>query len=478
MATLPNTPANLPSPNPTNSFWLRSPSSFLLHHRSTPDLPLSADVVIVGSGITGAFCARHLAESAGLSVVMVEAREACWGATGRNGGHCKPHFFQVALDIAQFELRNYRNIAEFVTHHQIDCEYQQLSSGTCFTFNSADDFAEAQKLVQTLQSSDPELARHLAVVEDKGSLAGLLVPNAVGAITQTIAAKLWPYKLVAWVLEDLIKNSQLNLQTETPVLSLKLHDGVNNRWAVRSDRGTIAAKQVILATNGYTSHLLPEFTGLIVPIRGEMSALKPPAILRENPLTHTYVFIGGDGQGYIHDGYLNQRPVDPTGGSGGHMMFGGGRSYAKNKGIGIDDDSEIDELSAKRLRTDLLKHLVPSGNGDDAAHAPPLEAENEWSGIMGFSRDGCPWVGEVPGRKGVYLSGGYTGHGMPNASLCARYIAQLVLTADDHGGGSEAKMDSAGQHVTIPEAYMISEARMERANEQAPHPAIFDPGAI
>jgi glycine/D-amino acid oxidase-like deaminating enzyme len=415
----------------------------------------------------------------------------------------------VAPDVAQFELRNYRNIAEFVTHHQIDCEYQQLSSGTCFTFNSADDFVEAQKLVQTLQSSDPELAQHLAVVEDKGSLAGLLVPNAVGAITQTIAAKLWPYKLVAWVLENLIRSSQLNLQTDTPVLSLKLHDGVSNRWAVRTDRGTIAAKQVILATNGYTSHLLPEFTGLIIPIRGEMSALKPPAILRENSLTHTYVFIGGDDQGYIHDGYLSQRPVDPTRGSGGHMMFGGGRSYAKNKGIGIDDDSEIDELSAKRLRTDLLKHLVPSGNGDDAAHAPPLEAENEWSGIMGFSRDGCPWVGEVPGRKGVYLSGGYTGHGlspcfllqflpqhprstyppaannppatptgMPNASLCARYIAQLVLTADEHGGGSETKMDPAGQRVSIPEAYMISEARMERAKEQAPHPAIFDPGAI
>jgi FAD dependent oxidoreductase len=83
MAALPGKPANLPSPSPTNSFWLRSPSPFLLHHRSTPELPLAADVVIVGSGITGAFCARYLAESAELKVVMVEAREACWGATGR-----------------------------------------------------------------------------------------------------------------------------------------------------------------------------------------------------------------------------------------------------------------------------------------------------------------------------------------------------------------------------------------------------------
>jgi hypothetical protein len=86
MANIPsisNKPANLPSSNSTNSFWHRSPSPFLLHHRTTPELPLFADVVIVGSGATGAFCARYLAESAGLSVVMVEAREACWGATGR-----------------------------------------------------------------------------------------------------------------------------------------------------------------------------------------------------------------------------------------------------------------------------------------------------------------------------------------------------------------------------------------------------------
>ena len=85
MAALPSRPAGLPSPNPTRSFWHRSPSPFLLHHRSTPELPPAADVVIVGSGITGAFCAKYLAESAGLKVVMVDAREACWGATGRVG---------------------------------------------------------------------------------------------------------------------------------------------------------------------------------------------------------------------------------------------------------------------------------------------------------------------------------------------------------------------------------------------------------
>lgn len=77
--------ASLPSKESSTSFWHSEPSEFLLNHRTTPDLPY-ADVVIIGSGITGASAARYLAEDEradGLSVVMLEAREACWGATGR-----------------------------------------------------------------------------------------------------------------------------------------------------------------------------------------------------------------------------------------------------------------------------------------------------------------------------------------------------------------------------------------------------------
>lgn len=77
-----DSPAELPTANSTASYWLRDPSKKLLGHRTTQDLPATADVVLVGSGITGAFAARELV-AGGRSVVMIEAREACWGATGR-----------------------------------------------------------------------------------------------------------------------------------------------------------------------------------------------------------------------------------------------------------------------------------------------------------------------------------------------------------------------------------------------------------
>lgn len=74
--------AEFPSVQSTESYWHHQPSEKLLGHRTTADVPATADVVIVGSGITGAFAARELVGS-GRRIVMLEAREACWGATGR-----------------------------------------------------------------------------------------------------------------------------------------------------------------------------------------------------------------------------------------------------------------------------------------------------------------------------------------------------------------------------------------------------------
>jgi hypothetical protein len=88
--------SGLPVPNPSKSYWHKEPSQTLLGHRTTEALPETADVVIVGSGITGAFAAHFLKnddKASGSKVVMLEAREACWGATGR------------VCDIPAFHLR-------------------------------------------------------------------------------------------------------------------------------------------------------------------------------------------------------------------------------------------------------------------------------------------------------------------------------------------------------------------------------------
>ena len=88
-----NEPSPLPSVDSSTSFWHTEPSSLLLGHRSTRELPEYADLVVVGSGVSGAGVLWHLLrdgdskvkndEVAKKKIVVLEAREVCWGATGR-----------------------------------------------------------------------------------------------------------------------------------------------------------------------------------------------------------------------------------------------------------------------------------------------------------------------------------------------------------------------------------------------------------
>jgi len=80
----------LPVDNPTKSYWIEAANSSLRNFRSTVELPKETDVVIVGSGYTGATTAYWLHRFTERNhpqpcMLMLEARDICGGATGRNG---------------------------------------------------------------------------------------------------------------------------------------------------------------------------------------------------------------------------------------------------------------------------------------------------------------------------------------------------------------------------------------------------------
>lgn len=131
-------------------------------------------------------------------------------------------------------------------------------------------------------------------------------------------------------------------------------------------------------------------------------------------------------------------------------MFGGGRSYAAKAGLGVSDDSSIDSPAAAYLRREL-KNVLEIQQEDKE-----LKATYEWSGIMGYSRDGAPWVGELTddlglgGGKGIWTCAGFTGHGMPNTSLCAKATVELLL-------------GTAPEDVDLPAKYHLTKERVEVA---------------
>lgn len=107
-----------PSSNPTKSFWLTHPHAHVSTLQSSA-LPSEVDVVVLGSGITGTAVAKTLlehADSKALRVAMLDARDACEGATGRNGGHIKTSAYmeysslkcrygkEAAMEVVRFHM--------------------------------------------------------------------------------------------------------------------------------------------------------------------------------------------------------------------------------------------------------------------------------------------------------------------------------------------------------------------------------------
>ena len=129
--------AQFPVPQPVESFWTASPDA-LDNYRSSSKLPPQCDVLIIGSGYAGTSTAYHLMQS-GVdmsSVLLLEARQICSGATGRNGGHVKPDtYFNVpkysqlfgtkaAAEIVQFEISQVLAVKELVEREKLNCDFQ------------------------------------------------------------------------------------------------------------------------------------------------------------------------------------------------------------------------------------------------------------------------------------------------------------------------------------------------------------------
>jgi glycine/D-amino acid oxidase-like deaminating enzyme len=312
---------------------------------------------------------------------------------------------------------------------------------------SAAKLTQASENIALVQKTAPDLAALMTLVTDKHELAAYHHPTAQGAVVTSLAARLWPYKLVARLLQDLLASPSFNLQTLTPAETIQ--PTKDNKWLITTPRGTIVAGTLALATNAYTSHLLPSFADLIVPCRGQMSALIPPPSLAGSDRLKTSMGFEGDGL----DDYLIQRPND----RGGHLMFGGGRTFAKS--IGVTDDSSFDGHTAQYLRRELLDAFQLPERKEQKAE---LEAVAQWTGIMGFSRDEVPWVGPVPGMEGVFVAAGFTGHGMPNTWLSGKAVARMV---SGRLGGEElgVAVEEARTETGLPGAYLVSEGRIEKA---------------
>ncbi|KAL3418561.1 FAD dependent oxidoreductase superfamily protein [Phlyctema vagabunda] len=411
---------SFPVPDATLPFW-RTELHELDNHRSTKELPTETDVLIIGSGYAGASTAYHLLDNnpSPPSIVILEARQACSGATGRNGGHLKPDvYFNVlkyshqygaenAAEVARFEAANIPAVKDLVEKENIDCDFHLT--------RAIDVCLDEEQAKETITSYRELVKIGIAPLGDVHFIDGQnaeRVTGVKGALCgwSFTAGHVWPYKLVMHLLSLVVKKGA-NLQTTTPVTSVSETQDLDGRWTVKTTRGEIKAKKVVFASNAYTSAIASQFTDKIVPVRGICSRIVTPKDKAPPFLPNTYSLRYGPS---LYD-YLIPRPD-------GSIVVGGAKQefwHNKEWWYNVTDDSKLIE-PAKNYFDGLMQKRF-TGWEESGAYTDKV-----WTGIMGYSSDYMPYVGNVPGKPGQIIIAGFSGHGMPLIFLSAVGVAKIL----------------------------------------------------
>ena len=408
-----------PCAKPTISYWQTTPHP-IANHRTTEELPTEHvfDYIIIGSGISGAATSHKLlSHGPTASILMLEARTAASGATGRNGGHCRAGWWlnfskykdafgeDEALRFERLEEENVCDIAALVGEHDIDCDFQNVETTDVFVdqrrWNMVLDVVDAREEVRQRRADAAPLTQR-KVWHGKEAQDRLGMRDIVGAVTYPAHTQN-PYLLVCRMLELCLEKG-LNLQTNTAALEVRQTSspgGKELRWQVSTDRGTVNARKVVLATNGYTNALLPDLaaTKFLRAARSQVTAIRPGTNIAANPALRRSAGID-IGRG---DYFMSQAP----GLRGeGDIIWGGGRSASNRpEDANTTDDTVVNPEIAEYLHHAGAQFFGREAWGDEG------DVLMDWSGITCYTPDSFPLVGEVPGAKGLWASVGMNGHG-------------------------------------------------------------------
>ncbi|KAI4097365.1 MAG: hypothetical protein LQ344_000464 [Seirophora lacunosa] len=453
-----------PRQNPTTSYWQDPPSS-LATHRTTSELPAAASAVIIGSGVTGASIAYKLLDRCPeSSVLLLEARTACSGATGRNGGHTKAASYRAFLDnvatlgedeaakIVRLEHSCIKAVHAFAREHSINCG--SWEGDTVDVIFDESQWTRAKKSIAEIRRvlGHDHPAALYSLHDSNETKEKFLVGGALGSVSYA-AGSISAYQFVVGMLELALKKG-LNLQTETLVTGLKRSETDPERWLVETVRGSVRAKRVILATNGYTANLYPPARGIIVPLRGTVAAQRPGNGLPEQGLKTTYSFIYGSGYEY-----MIFRPVGST--FAGDLVIGGCSTKAPQEGLqewGTTDDTSMDPQIGQYVRDSAAQYFGSQWGADH----PDGRIRRQWTGIMGYSSQGFPFVGLVPHEEDLWIAASFQGLGMV---LCFHTAEALVTMMEDE--------DDVALNEWFPSAFRMSEDRLKhkfrgRLHEESP----------
>lgn len=365
-----------------------------------------ADVCIVGAGYTGLWTAYYLKRAdPSLRIVVLEARFAGYGASGRNGGWLSGLVpgdrERMARQYDRDGVVAWQRALNEAVDEVIDVAREEgVDAGIVKggTMEIARNRAQARRLAAAVEAERRWQVDGIEELTGDEAAQRIALDGVVSAYHNPHCARIQP-AMLARGLADVVERLGVVIYERSPVTDIVAGRAITP-W------GTVSAPVVLRATEGFTA-ALPGLKRRWLPMNSSMIATDPVP-------EEVWSSIGWTGRETLgdtaHGFFYAQRTVD-------NRIAIGGRSVPYRFGSRTDRDGRVPERTIKHL-TATLHAILPQVSHVPIAHG--------WCGVLAVPRD---WEASVhfDAATGLGWAGGYVGHGVTATNLAARTLTDMVL---------------------------------------------------
>jgi glycine/D-amino acid oxidase-like deaminating enzyme len=388
-------------PTQEKNFWATTVDSPAV--AESCELPETVDVAVIGAGYCGLSAARTLAKR-GVSTAVLEAETLGWGASSRNGGMVltgmklpaptliKRYGMETVRRMYAASLETIDCVEQIVREEKIDCNFSR-----CGHLEVACKQAHFDGYEETAALTRREFHHELGIIPKSELRREIGSDIYFGGMVDEASAGLNPARYLAG-LARAAQRAGACLFDHTRVTSVELETNKGaGKFRVRTSRGVITARDVILASGAYTTEATPALRKKIIPIGSYIVATEvlPADLARELSPRSRMIY---DSKHFLY--YYRLTPDN-------RMLFGGRAAF-------FPETENTVRQSAEILRRGMIG-VYPQ--------LRDAKVEYVWGGTLDFTLDVMPHAGKI---DRMYFAAGFAGHGVAAATWFGTKLAGLI----------------------------------------------------
>jgi len=371
--------------------------------QSAPALAESVDVAIVGGGFTGLSAALVLAKR-GVHVTVLEAETFGWGASSRNGGMVltglklpaptliKRYGREIVRKMYAASLETIDCVERIVREEKIECNFSRCGHLEVACKQSHfNGYQESAALIQR------EFNHQVRVIPKSVLRSEIGSDIYYGGMVDESSAGLNPARYVAGLARAAQQaGACLHSQTRVEGIETESSNGAR-RFRLRTSKGTLTAREMILASGAYTTSATPALRKKIIPIGSYIIATEvlPSTLAGELSPRNRMIY---DSKHFLY--YYRLTPDN-------RMLFGGRAAFFPANENTVRQSAEI-------LRRGMIG-VYPQ--------LRDVKVEFVWGGTLDFAFDVMPHTGKI---DGMHFAVGYAGHGVAAATWFGVKLAGVI----------------------------------------------------